>query len=251
MFKYAFASIAFALALFIGGQAKAATPMQNGYFINLNTVKFIQCVTTDGDHFAGSAFIVAKGRVVTADHVIHGAQSCTIDHKRVTLVSHDLALDIAVLGVDLGEHPPILEVSCDGFTLGEPYFALGFSKAQDFAMTKIIAEGSFDSMAGDDGQEVEHLSEIKGLMFAGMSGGPIIDMDGRVVGINNASDSDGHALSRSLSETALCTALAAPETPLYPMPPRHKIDLDDILKLGPGIHLIPLPGLSPPLAPKK
>lgn len=247
MFKYAFASIAFVLALFIGGQARAATPMQNGYFVNLNTVKFIQCVTTDGDHFAGSAFIIGKNRVVTADHVIHAAQSCTIDHKKVTLVSHSPALDIAVLGVDLGEHPPILEISCDGFTLGETYFSLGFSKAQDFAMTKVLAQGSFDSMTGDSG-EIEHLSEIRGLMFPGMSGGPIIDMDGRVVGLNNASDSDGHALSRSLSETSLCAALVAPDAPLYPMPPKHEISLDDLLKGMPGLHIVPLgpPLLLPP-----
>jgi S1-C subfamily serine protease len=235
--------------MLIISHAWAATPIQNGYFLNLNTIKFVKCVTAGhGEIFAGTAFIIGKGRVVTADHVIYEAQSCTIDQKKVSLISHSAELDFAVLGVDLGDKPPILEVSCDGLILGNQYYAVGFSKAQDFAMTKLIAQGSFEGMNGEGGKDVEHLSRMKGLVFPGMSGGPIIDMDGRVVGLINASDQDGNALGRSLSETALCAALAAPDAPLYPMPPKKEINFDDILSLLPG-HPKIIPIIPP--APKK
>ena len=64
--------------LFFPMLAFSATPSQNGYFINLDTIKFIVC--NDGEA-SGTGFIIAKNRIVTANHVIYGAKTCSIDQS--------------------------------------------------------------------------------------------------------------------------------------------------------------------------
>lgn len=208
---------------------RAATPMQNGYFYNINTIKLIQCVDSDGDHFSGTGFVIGKNRVATAAHVIYGATSCVVDHKPMSFVTADTEMDFAVVAVDLGDNPPVAAFSCEGYTPGEVYFSIGWSRGQDEAVTKLVATGETAEMhaTGEYPYKTADLQILKGLMFAGMSGGPIIDMNGRVVGVNNTSDERTEAGSRPLADTKLCSALRAPKPAMMPAKPAEEPNAAD------------------------
>lgn len=51
------------------------------------------------------------------------------------------------------------------------------------------------------------LRELKGVLIPGMSGGPVVDEDGTIIGINNVTNFGiwNKAWSRELKDTILCT----------------------------------------------
>ena len=227
--SYILIGIIFLMATIASGNA-FATPMQNSYFMNLGNVKFIACKTENGKIHFGSGVIIGKNRIITANHVIYNAKKCMVDNHEVSIVSQYPEMDFAVLSVDLGENPAITPISCDGFKNGETYFSLGFSYAADFAMTKLKATENFMDAAEKPESypfPTNHLQILSGLAFSGMSGGPIIDMDGRIVGITNMSNEGSMVASRSLDETPLCSALVQ----IKPAVSKSQFDkLDNFLK---------------------
>lgn len=138
----------------------------------------------------GSGFIIdAKGLIVTNNHVIEGADEIlvyTTDGKRYSakLVGADEKTDLAVLRIDAGHDLPFVsfgdsdtaEVGDWVMAIGNP-FGLGGSVTLGIvsARNRDIQTGPYDNFIQTDAA-----------INQGNSGGPLFDMDGRVVGINSA-----------------------------------------------------------------
>jgi len=186
-----------------------ATPVKNSYFINLDTIKLIYC-SVNGRIVFGSGVIIGKNRIITANHVVYGAAACMIEQKEVKIIKQYPDIDFAVLSMDFGDEVPITPISCDGFIAEDTYFSIGYSYGTDFAMTKL--KNTNNLLDFPETQQYPFSSHglhvLNGLAFQGMSGGPIINMDGQIVGITNMSNQGSMVGSRSLSETPLCAALA-------------------------------------------
>jgi S1-C subfamily serine protease len=230
-----------------------ATNTRNDYFINLDTVKKVVClsfpagVSIESDpeklteaqirqvhEGSGSGTVIAKNRVLTAHHVIAGMSACLIDGRLAKPVYDDADLDMTVLEVPLGD-TAVAQTSCDGFDKSRPYFMIGYAWSRDFALQHSTFTGVYDDiMAGEgDGTNehlLRHIAEFNGAVFPGMSGGPVIGTDGRVYGLINAGD-EHQAAFRDLKDTPLCAALAV-------QPPPHLIFLDPAL-------LPPIPTAKP------
>lgn len=206
------------------------TAIQNAYTVNLDAVKRITCAVpksgkdpksanpNDFNIFGGSGTVIAHNRILTASHVIHGAVMCLLlddgglDAK---IIFDDPKLDVAVLEVALGDGP-VMPVSCDGFVAGKPYMAIGYSLSQDFALQVIVPNGHYQDILLGGGEGVfHHAALFEGRVFAGMSGGPVVDLAGRVTGIINAGGENvPFSAIRDLIETPLCIMLR----PLAPTP---------------------------------
>jgi hypothetical protein len=100
-----------------------------------------------------------------------------------------------------------MPISCDGFHGGQTYFAIGWAQGQDFAIQVLTSTGEHEDVPTDE-LPLNHGSIFEGREFSGMSGGPIVDINGRVTGIVNAGSVNGNwAVNRELSDTPLCTML--------------------------------------------
>jgi serine protease Do len=138
----------------------------------------------------GSGFIIkADGTIVTNNHVIDGADEITVmltDGTRLPakLVGADDKADLAVIKVDAGHPLPFVSFGDSDTALvgdwvmaiGNP-FGLGGSVSLGIvsARNRDIQEGPYDDFIQTDAA-----------INQGNSGGPLFDMDGKVVGINTA-----------------------------------------------------------------
>lgn len=145
----------------------------------------------------------ADGLIVTAHHVVEqddnigiglaGGQSLT-----ATLVGRDPTTDLAVLRAGLpAGHPPLTSptlAQADSLRVGHFVLALGRPGQRVMATLGVISALG-DSWRTPAGGEVDRYVQTDVVMYPGFSGGPLVDVNGQVVGLNTS------ALARGVSLT--------------------------------------------------
>jgi len=141
----------------------------------------------------GSGVIIdAAGYIVTNSHVVEGSQPIQIrlsDRRSTdaTLVGTDPLTDIAVLKIDLpnliaaewGDSEQ-MEVGDLVWALGSPY---GLERSLTFGIVSAKSRRSSSRVVGSPYQEY---MQTDAAVNPGNSGGPLVNIEGRVVGINAA-----------------------------------------------------------------
>ena len=135
----------------------------------------------------GSGVVIAENRVLTNAHNLHG------DEVTVTF-GDGRSADASVLGVDADGDVAVLEVATEGApafeigaeapAIGSPVVALGNPNGQGPRVTFGFVSGVGRSFRGPRGRRVSGAVEHTAALAPGSSGGPIVDLEGRLVGIN-------------------------------------------------------------------
>ncbi len=146
-----------------------------------------------GGEALGSGVIMdTAGHIITNNHVVAGQQSITViyaDGKKVNnvqVVGTDTLSDIAVLKVD-GPVPATATLGDSSAIMpGETVVAIG-SALGDFRNTVTVGviSGVHRNLVGTD-TSMEDMIQTDAAINHGNSGGPLINLDGQVVGINTA-----------------------------------------------------------------
>ncbi len=138
----------------------------------------------------GSGFLIsADGTIVTNNHVIDGADEITVmmtDGTRLPakLVGADDKADLAVIKVDAGHPLPFVQFGdSDKAEVGDWVMAIGNPFGLGGSVTLgIVSARDRDIQSGPYDDFIQTDAAIN----QGNSGGPLFDMDGKVVGINTA-----------------------------------------------------------------
>ncbi|MBW8000535.1 MAG: DegQ family serine endoprotease [Planctomycetes bacterium] len=139
----------------------------------------------------GSGFIVSPdGYVLTNNHVVEDATEITVrladDREfKAELVGTDPASEVAVLKIVNDEDFTILELAdSDELEVGEWVLAIG----NPFGLSHTVTAGivSAKGRSGLGLAEYENFIQTDAAINRGNSGGPLINLDGKVVGINTA-----------------------------------------------------------------
>ena len=159
-------------------------------------------VTIQVGRTTGSGFVMdAEGRILTNNHVISGAaDGATIrvgffDGRRQTaaLVGRSPSYDLAVIKVKpAGYLRPLATGDSDALRIGEPVLALGAPLGlPDSVSQGIVSAVDRPVVVQADGNADSPFAFINGVQTdaainPGSSGGPLVDAQARVIGINSA-----------------------------------------------------------------
>ena len=148
----------------------------------------------------GTGFVVrADGFILTNQHVVEGASAVTVtlpsgEEHPASVVAQDAQHDLAVLKIDAAGLPAVSLGSTDGLDLGETVVAIGY--ALDLSGGPTVTSGIISSLdrtidvQGTNGsgtpRSYDGLLQTDAALNHGNSGGPLVTLDGRVVGVNVA-----------------------------------------------------------------
>jgi len=135
----------------------------------------------------GSGVVIAENRVLTNAHNLRGdAVEITFADGRTaeaSVLGADVDGDLAVLEVATEGAPP-LELGADAPGVGAPVVALGNPNGHGPRVTLGFVSGTGRSFRGPRGRRVAGAVEHTAPLMPGSSGGPIVDLGGRLLGIN-------------------------------------------------------------------
>ncbi len=137
---------------------------------------------------AGSGFIVrSDGVVLTNAHVISDADEVVVklnDRREFVakVLGSDKATDIAVLKIDAGDLPAIALTPPRPLRVGEWAMAIGSPFGFESTVTAGIISATQRALPGDG---VVPFIQTDAAVNPGNSGGPLINMQGEVIGVNS------------------------------------------------------------------
>ena len=131
--------------------------------------------------------------ILTADHVVETEDDITVRlpdgrEAKAQLIGRDPGTDLAALrlsGVDLGTESVAAEVS-DGVKVGHMVLAVGRPGADGPRVSFGVVSAIDGPRRSWQGSEIEGVIYPDVTFYPGFSGGPLVDLAGRVVGLNSS-----------------------------------------------------------------
>lgn len=148
----------------------------------------------DATHIVTNAHVVAGAGAIK---VVEPSTGKTVSAKVVALSSCD---DVALLSVGAGNFVPATLADEDSINPGEAAVALGFpATATDASGLKLSVTQGIVSKLGEAYDGREDLIQTDAPINSGNSGGPLVDAQGNVIGMNTLSSTTGQNINYAIA----------------------------------------------------
>jgi putative serine protease PepD len=146
----------------------------------------------------GSGFVYDdQGHIVTNQHVVDGANSISVRFwngasYKATVVGTDASTDIAVLKVDAPSSllQPLTLGDSSAVEVGEGVVAIGSPFGLEETVTSGIVSAVHREMTAPNNFTITNSIQTDAAINHGNSGGPLLDLTGKVIGMNAQIESD-------------------------------------------------------------
>lgn len=166
----------------------------------------IMAMTSAGADSGTGIVLNDKGLILTNDHVVSGATSLTVAAggsssatRTATLVGEEANDDLALIKVDptgLGLKPLSL-ASSQSLQVGDPVYAIGNPYGLDETLTRGIVSALARSISAPDGAKITGAIQTDAALNPGNSGGPLLNDEGQVIGVNSQIASEAASVGGS------------------------------------------------------
>jgi S1-C subfamily serine protease len=155
--------------------------------------------TTQTERALGSGFVIDRaGHLVTNYHVVRGATTIQVsfsnnERYRAKLVGSDPSTDIAVLKVDVPASAlkALPLGNSDAVRVGDQVIAIGNPFGLDRSVTSGIVSAVQRRIEAPDDLSIAHVIQTDAALNHGNSGGPLLNAQGEVVGVNAQIETGG------------------------------------------------------------
>jgi putative serine protease PepD len=145
-----------------------------------------------GGQATGTGFLIdGEGSMVTNNHVVAGASSVSVrlgdQEYEAVVAGADPSTDLALLEVDLpeGALTPLALADSDRVEVGDPVVAIG----NPFGLEKTVTTGIVSALQREitaaEAYTIPDVIQTDAAINPGNSGGPLLDAEGRVIGVNS------------------------------------------------------------------
>jgi S1-C subfamily serine protease len=146
----------------------------------------------------GSGFVIDKaGHIVTNYHVVEGARSVDVsfsdnESRRARIVGADPSTDIAVLQVKAPSRAltPVQLGNSDDVHVGDAVVAIGNPFGLERTVTAGIVSALQRVIQAPNAYSIDHVIQTDAPINKGNSGGPLLDAQGKVIGVNSQIQSE-------------------------------------------------------------
>lgn len=138
----------------------------------------------------GSGFIISEdGYILTNGHVVNGAEEISVlfndgREYNAELIGIDSSTDIAVIKINDKNLPYLNLGNSDDLEVGQWVIAIGNPLGLQASVTAGVV--SAKGRSGLDLARIEDFIQTDAAINRGNSGGPLLDLDGNVIGMNTA-----------------------------------------------------------------
>jgi len=147
----------------------------------------------------GSGVVIAEGKVLTNAHNVRSTDvAVSFGGGRTaegTVAGTDDDADLAVISVDTGDAPAASWAEDGGARLGGLVFALANPGGRGLRVTHGFVSGVERSFRGPRGRRIAGSIEHTAPLARGSSGGPIVDAESQVLGLNTNRAGEGFYLA--------------------------------------------------------
>ena len=146
----------------------------------------------------GSGFVVDRdGYIVTNYHVIEDAQEIEVnfsgdDRVPARIIGSDPSTDLAVLKIDANSRAltPLPLGNSDAVRVGDAIVAIGNPFGLERSVTAGIVSALQRNITAPNGYTIDKVIQIDAPINRGNSGGPLLNANGEVIGVNSQIESE-------------------------------------------------------------
>jgi S1-C subfamily serine protease len=163
-------------------------------------VVFVQSNAAGTQAASGSGFVIDDdGHIITNDHVVEGGSEYRVrfgeDGEPIDarLLGADPSVDLALLKIDPAdaELQPIELGASEDLRPGDPVIAIGSPFGLEGTVTSGIVSALGRTITAPNGFSISGAIQTDAAINPGNSGGPLLDEQGRVIGVNSQIRTDG------------------------------------------------------------
>lgn len=154
---------------------------------------------------SGSGFIISTdGYIVTNNHVIEDGNSILVAFAdglelKAELTGADPSTDIAILKVYDGDLKALQFGNSDLLEAGQIAIAIGNPMGLQHTVTAGVISATGRSLRANNGRLIDDIIQTDAALNPGNSGGPLVNSEGKVIGVNTAVVSSAQGLCFAVS----------------------------------------------------
>ncbi|MBN8822439.1 MULTISPECIES: trypsin-like peptidase domain-containing protein [unclassified Spirosoma] len=146
----------------------------------------------ESDGGTGSGFIISTdGYIITNNHVVAGASKIQVslpdsNEYEATLIGRDPATDIAVIKIYADGLKAIRFADSKQVQVGQIAIAVGNPYGFQYSLTAGVVSALGRTLRSESGRLIDDVIQTDAALNPGNSGGPLVNSNGDVIGVNTA-----------------------------------------------------------------